>query len=245
MNEAAATDEKGKAADIKTSAYYNLFNSNPVATFVLDPKTLKVIDANKMAVRQYQFTREEFTQMSWPDLFSPEDRPQYMERRASDTLYVPQEKVCRQMRKNATLFSLEISECQLEVSDKNILNEPLSVIKKLLNKILTEDILLEMNLCEEALGVAADIGQLDQVIINILTNSREAMPRGGVLSIATARCTLNTATAPYSSEIPTPEDYARLTISDTGTGMAAAIKEKIFNPFFTTREPPGGTGFRL
>jgi PAS domain S-box-containing protein len=119
-----------------------------------------------------------------------------------------------------------------------------TTIEKLLIRLIGEDIELKTVLNNRDVVVLADSGQIEQVLINLCTNARDAMPSGGVLSIS-----ITTAEAPDQSnhgQIPDkPEAYAVISVSDTGTGINDKIREKIFEPFFTTKETGKGTGLGL
>ncbi len=124
------------------------------------------------------------------------------------------------------------------------LNECVSGIKKMLGRLLTEDITLRLDLCQENTVVMADVGQIDQIIINLAVNARDAMTNGGCLSIETRSVNLSRTDADIYG-LEGAGRFIELSVSDTGMGMEEAIKERIFEPFYTTKEPGKGTGLGL
>lgn len=124
------------------------------------------------------------------------------------------------------------------------LNHIVSDIESLLRRILGEDVELRTRLAEGPLTLFADTNQIEQVLMNLSTNARDAMPRGGMLSIATERIDISPENL-GAFELSRPGAYALLTVSDTGEGMDAVTQQKIFEPFFTTKEVGRGTGLGL
>lgn len=124
------------------------------------------------------------------------------------------------------------------------LNNIVKETEKLLRRLLTEDIILKTLLASDDIMLMADSTQIDQILFNLVTNARDAMPKGGSLSIETKTIVLDKEFVTIHG-FGKPGKYALLSISDTGTGMGAAIKEHIFDPFFTTKEVGKGTGLGL
>ncbi len=116
--------------------------------------------------------------------------------------------------------------------------------EKLLKRLLTEDVIIRTILAPGDIVVMADAAQLDQIMFNLATNARDAMPHGGVLTIETKVADLDEEFQRYHG-YGSPGAYALLSISDTGVGMDEVTKEKIFDPFFTTKEVGKGTGLGL
>jgi signal transduction histidine kinase/ActR/RegA family two-component response regulator len=116
--------------------------------------------------------------------------------------------------------------------------------EKMLRRLLDEDIELAVHVDQALWSVRADPGQIEQVIMNLVVNARDAMPTGGQLTIDLANVTLESADATYSPAI-SPGSYVRITVRDTGCGIDADTLSHIFEPFFTTKEAGRGTGLGL
>jgi PAS domain S-box-containing protein len=114
----------------------------------------------------------------------------------------------------------------------------------MLRRLLGEDVVLSTRFPETTVAVRADPGQLEQVLLNLAVNSRDAMPEGGRLILETALVNIDQA---YSEqrEPMRPGRYATLAVTDTGVGMTRAVQARVFEPFFTTKEPGQGTGLGL
>jgi PAS domain S-box-containing protein len=124
------------------------------------------------------------------------------------------------------------------------LNQVVAGLEKMLRRLLGEDVELAVNL-EAALPlVRVDPGQIEQVVLNLAVNARDAMPEGGLLAIATSAVTLSQADVarmPGLSAGP----HVRLSVTDTGCGMTDEVRSHVFEPFFTTKEKGRGTGLGL
>jgi len=124
------------------------------------------------------------------------------------------------------------------------LNDIIRNLLKMLQRIIGEHIEIKMTLAADLACVKADSGQLEQVLMNLSVNARDAMPRGGKLALETQNVELDDDfVRQHVGSAAGP--HARLTVSDTGEGMDAAILGRIFEPFFTTKGPGHGTGLGL
>ena len=128
--------------------------------------------------------------------------------------------------------------CQLD------LNEVVSSLAKMLQRIIGVDVRLQLNLCPRPLLTRADAGMLDQVLMNLVVNARDAMPGGGQLFIETSEKVFTAAEAATIPEAA-PGSHVCLRVTDTGSGIPPEILARVFEPFFTTKEPGKGTGLGL
>ncbi len=124
------------------------------------------------------------------------------------------------------------------------LNETVTESRKMLERLIGENIRLVFNLDPDLGSVKADPHQIDQVLLNLAVNARDAMPDGGVLTVATANVTVEKEHILPHSEIA-PGAYCLLSVADTGVGMSREIKARIFEPFFSTKAFGKGTGLGL
>lgn len=124
------------------------------------------------------------------------------------------------------------------------LNDLLMNLDKLLRRIVPEDIEFQFRLAHELKSVKVDPSSIEQVVINLVINARDAMPNGGVLRITTANMTYNELPARIQ-ELAKNGDYILLEVLDTGVGMPPEVLVHAFEPFFTTKAPGKGTGLGL
>lgn len=124
------------------------------------------------------------------------------------------------------------------------MNEAIRTTNKLLRRLITEDIELVMSFSKEDAVVMADKSQIDQILFNLVTNARDAMPKGGTITITTDIAYIDGDFVKYHG-FGTPGRYLVISVSDTGIGIDETTLEKIFDPFFTTKEVGKGTGLGL
>jgi len=121
------------------------------------------------------------------------------------------------------------------------LNDVVHGMERMLSRVLGEDILLAIDVAPELAAVKADPSQVEQVIMNLVVNARDAMPTGGQLRIQTR----NASEAPRGASAPVPGPHVMIAVSDTGVGMDGETVARVFEPFFTTKERGKGTGLGL
>jgi two-component system cell cycle sensor histidine kinase/response regulator CckA len=130
---------------------------------------------------------------------------------------------------------------QLKVID---LNRVVTEVAQMLNRLIPANIELKILPAASPNWIKADPGQIEQVILNLVVNARDAMPHGGELTMGTRNAELRGTYAGSHSRIP-PGKYVVLSVNDNGTGMGKEVQAKIFEPFFTTKKPGEGTGLGL
>jgi len=130
---------------------------------------------------------------------------------------------------------------QLQAHD---LNEIVATVVNMLRRLIGDHVTLETRYAKGGVPVYADASMLEQVLVNLAVNSRDAMPKGGRLTLETSRVDIRKSEATLLAN-GRPGQHARLTVSDTGAGIGVEYLPHIFEPFFTTKEPGKGTGLGL
>ena len=155
------------------------------------------------------------------------------------------------MIQHAVTRSTELTRQLLAFSRKQImriqhvdLNELITQMGKILRRVIGEDIRLDMQLALDLDLVSGDPGQIEQIVMNLAVNARDAMPLGGRLTLKTSNLTLGAGGTSFDPGL-SPGCHVELAVADTGTGMPKEILSRIFEPFFTTKEVGKGTGLGL
>jgi PAS domain S-box-containing protein len=166
--------------------------------------------------------------------------------RPDDPLRIDLQDISRAGERAVGLTRQLLAFSRKQVTQPRILNLNTQVVdlQRMLQRLVGEDVALVIVPTEALGGVMADPGQIEQVILNLVVNARDAMPSGGTLTIETRDATFDEVHAAQRLSLE-PGPYAMLAVSDTGIGMDAATQARIFEPFFTTKDPGKGTGLGL
>ena len=125
------------------------------------------------------------------------------------------------------------------------LNHVVEDFEKMMRRMVGENVEMRVSLQAGLPSAKLDVGQINQVLLNLVVNAREAMPAGGKVTIETSFARIADDEAILFAPDGKPGDYLILTVTDTGAGMDAAVREKIFDPFFTTKEQGTGLGLSV
>ncbi|MCB0211549.1 MAG: PAS domain S-box protein [Anaerolineae bacterium] len=166
---------------------------------------------------------------------------------AEEQLYTDLNHIRKAAERAANLTRQILAFSRKQVLQMHILdlNPLITDFQKMLQRLISETIILQTFLTPALYPVKADKAQLEQVLLNLAINARDAMPEGGTLTIETTNVYLDESYVQKHVDIQTPGHYAMLAVSDTGHGMAPQTQAQIFEPFFTTKDRGKGTGLGL
>jgi two-component system, cell cycle sensor histidine kinase and response regulator CckA len=156
------------------------------------------------------------------------------------------EEIRKAARRAAALTRQLLAFSRKQVLEPRIIdvNDVVLNLDKMLRSLISENVELKTELATDLAAARADPNQIEQVIMNLAINARDAMPEGGTLTIETGNATLDHGYAAQHVSV-IPGEYVMLAVSDTGCGMDQATQARIFEPFFTTKPPGRGTGLGL
>ena len=186
-------------------------------------------DFNNLLTIILGYSQLALTQMSLPDLLNN-----------------PLQEILKAGERAAVLTRQLLAFSRRQVLEPKVLdlNAVVTDMERMLRRLIGEDIELATHLDPDLEAVQADPGQIDQVLLNLAVNARDAMPEGGRLTIETANTELDEDYARNHPDVR-PGRYALVAVTDSGTGIAPENLPQIFEPFFTTKEPGKGTGLGL
>ncbi len=166
--------------------------------------------------------------------------------KADDPLRGSAEEIRKAAQRAAALTRQLLAFSRKQILEPKVvnLNDILNDLSKMLHRMIREDIELATRGALDLGRVKVDPGQIEQVIINLVVNARDAMPRGGKLTIETANVVLDEMCALRMGDVAAGK-YVVVAVSDTGTGMTPEVQARLFEPFFTTKEEGKGTGLGL
>ena len=146
----------------------------------------------------------------------------------------------------ATLTQQLLAFSRRQVIEPRVLNmnHVISDMEEMLRRLIGEDVALIIRRSADLRNIRADAGQMQQVVMNLAINARDAMPRGGTLILETSNVVLGEEYRERHPDVR-PGPYIVLSVTDTGTGMKPEVQKRIFEPFFTTKPPGSGTGLGL
>jgi PAS domain S-box-containing protein len=167
------------------------------------------------------------------------------ELRDDDPAHQDAQEIVQAGERAATLVRQLLAFSRKEITSDTVINinDIIVVTKKLLQRTIGEDVRLVTHLAPDLAGTKIDPTSLEQIVMNIALNARDAMPHGGILTIRTANRSIFDSTS--VSGHPAPGEYVSIVLSDTGRGIPQDIVDRVFEPFFTTKSRGQGTGLGL
>ncbi len=165
---------------------------------------------------------------------------------ADSPVHTDLEEILKASRRASGLTRQLLTFARRQVSEPQLLdlNSLILDLEKMLQRLIREDIHLQTRPASGLWPVWVDPGQIEQVIVNLVVNARDAMPDGGQVTIATENVQLAAQNVVLNGTL-SPGDYVLLAVTDTGRGMSAEVRRQAFEPFFTTKAPGQGTGLGL
>ncbi|MEO7793853.1 MAG: PAS domain S-box protein [Thermoanaerobaculia bacterium] len=168
------------------------------------------------------------------------------ERDPADPLHADLAEIQKAGQSAASLTRQLLAFSRQEIIEPTLLdlNEVLAGMRAMLRRLIREDVTIELRLRPAPASIKADRSQIEQLILNLAVNARDAMPKGGTLTIEIGSAELNSE-CPISHGSVNPGPFVSLSVIDTGEGMTAEVQSRLFEPFFTTKEVGKGTGLGL
>ncbi|MDD3051915.1 MAG: PAS domain S-box protein [Candidatus Cloacimonetes bacterium] len=163
-----------------------------------------------------------------------------------DPFYIPLTQVREASYRASSLTRQLLTFSRKEVVQNQIISVNCIIrnMEKMLNRLIQEDIMLDTILDDEIGMIKADIGHVEQVVMNLVVNAKDAMPQGGLILISSQKCIYEKDTVVDKMLIPAG-NYVKIIVQDNGVGMSNEVKNRIFEPFFTTKSEGKGTGLGL
>src|ERR671923_117356 len=220
--------------------YRLLFETNPEPMWVYDFETLRILAVNEAAITRYGYSEAEFLALTIRDLRPPEEQGRLEHELARRPDAGAVRTGVRHRAKDGRVFEVDLVARPLEFAGRRRrqvlapkvleLNAVVANMDKMLRRLIGEDVELGTALHADAGAVNADPGQLEQVLLNLVVNARDAMPGGGRVLIETTRVLLRDELVERRHRLP-PGDYVCLAVTDSGAGMDEATQAHLFEPF--------------
>jgi two-component system, cell cycle sensor histidine kinase and response regulator CckA len=194
----------------------------------------------------HDFNNMLFAVHGYAELLSQDLASEDAERLDPDRLLLSVTEISRAAERATALTAQLLAFSRRQTVSVNVLdlNATVSLIEPMVRQLIGEDLRLVLKLDPDAGHICADGGQIDQILVNLVLNARDAMPDGGTVTIESGNAAFDGASVPGRANV-TAGSYVFLAVSDTGIGIDSATREQIFEPFFTTKAIGKGTGLGL